>query len=772
MKKLFNVLMVMIPCLFIFSSCEEDKKYTVYVSSTEYGTVTTDAQEYLEGAIVNLTVTPDENYELDKIRAIAEQKNIDITNNKFTMPAANVVIVATFKEKIDPNKFYTVKVASVEHGDVFASPSTCRAGTQVSLRILPDPGYVVDNIIVSAGQTIIPVEDNKFTMPAGDVIVTAIFKSETTTDTYIVTIAPTENGSVSSAKAQYKAGEEVRLTVIPDANYELGSITVLAGADNIPVVDNKFTMPAANVVVIATFRSQSGEMYTVTIAPTENGSVSSAKAQYKAGEEVRLTVIPDANYELGSITVLAGADNIPVVDNKFTMPAANVTVIATFNLYGQSGDYDFTPTATIDGYEYVDLGLSVMWATCNVGATSKEKIGNYFAWQETTPWTTLTAVNYNLYFNPCNPATNILSSKYDAARMNWGKNWRMPNYNELDELCKNCYWEFVDNFQGTGVAGCIIKSKSSPKAIFMPVTGYKNYDNNQISQSERGHYWCAYGGPGDFWKGLVSALSLTFYQGQNFKYGGTWGTGRRADGLVVRAVVGQAEEYIPEGPFPLDNAATSTQGVSVNGKKDGYTYVDLGLPSRTLWATYNVGASSPKGYGNYYAWGETTPKATYTNTNYKFYAGVYGTWNRYNKYTWLTEHHGTIDGKFILDPEDDAATQNMSANWHMPTKAQIQELCNYVEWTEKSSGTLKYYEGKSKTNGLTIILPCGGWEYGTNPNAKMMAWYWSSELMEASKSGSDYYAYQLIDAPDGESGLMVKDAMRIQGLSVRGVTKK
>lgn len=436
------------------------------------------------------------------------------------------------------------------------------------------------------------------------------------------------------------------------------------------------------------------------------------------------------------------------------------------------GGYDFTPSGTIDGHDYVDLGLSVKWATTNVGASSIEGTGEYYAWQETTPITSLTAINYQLYWNPCNPETNILSSRYDAARMNWGKQWRMPTYDDFDELCSSdkCSWTFVRDFQGTGVSGCIIKSKITKKSLFLPVTGYYNSDFQKISEGDKGYYWSSYGGPGDFWKGMVSVISMTFHDGQNFSYGGSWSANRRYDGLPVRAVVGQAEEYIPEGPFPTDEAESASQGVSVSGKVDGYTYVDLGLPSRTLWATYNVGATKPMEYGDYFAWGETTPKDYYWDTTYKFYDGTYGQYNRYSKYTWFKEHHGTIDRKFILDPEDDAATQNMGNHWCMPTKAQMWEICDYVKWTQKSSGGDPYYVGESKVNGNTIILPCAGWEYRDVPNGHNFAWYWSSELMEATADGSDYFAYQLIDSPTG--GLEVKDAMRIQGLSVRGVVKK
>jgi len=432
------------------------------------------------------------------------------------------------------------------------------------------------------------------------------------------------------------------------------------------------------------------------------------------------------------------------------------------------GDFskaDFTPSGQMDGYDYVDLGLSVKWATCNLGAKSKERLGDYYAWQETTPVNSLTYVNYQLAFNPCNPETNILSSKFDAARMNMSKNWRMPTYDEQEELCKNCFWEWTDDFQGTGTAGCIIMSKTTNKAIFLPVTGYMNAGKN-LDEEDRAHYWSSWAGVGDYWKQQLTAMTLAFHKGMNYKYGGTFGTARRYDGLQIRAVVGQAEEYYPETPAALDDTETKAQGVSVNGKVDGYTYVDLGLPSRTLWATYNVGGSKPKDYGKYYAWGETTPKDYYWDTTYKFFDGTYEGWYRYNKYTWFVAHHETVDGKFILDPEDDAATQNMSARWCMPTKKQCEELCRYVKWTLVGTS---YLEGKSVNNGYTIRFPLAGWEYSTEPNTHMHARYWSSELMEANFDGTDYRAYMMWS--NNADAMEVVASMRIQGAPVRAVVK-
>jgi hypothetical protein len=514
---------------------------------------------------------------------------------------------------------------------------------------------------------------------------------------------------------------------------------------------------------MANFNSSQGYLVSVFSNPPEGGIVTGG-GTYQQGQSCTIMARTNPGY-----TFLNWMENGNVVSTEasYTFNVdGNRALVANFN-DGSINDYDFTPSGSINGYDYVDLGLSVKWATCNIGAGTIEESGDYYAWQETTPVTPLTHINYDYFFNPCSP-DNILSSVYDAATVNLGTNWRMPTWEEMDELCRNCDWSWADNFQSTGVAGCIVKSRVNNKSIFLPASGYISI-NNQLAENSKGFYWSSYAGPGDLWSGFCTgAMNLTFYQG-GITYGGNSGTTDRSCGLPIRAVVGTPNNYIPEGPFPLDEIETGIQGFSVSGTKDGMTYVDLGLPSRTLWATYNVGASTPREYGNFYAWGETTPKELYNDTTYVFYDGVYndGTnlWTRFSKYTWYTGHHGTVDGKIKLEPEDDAATQNLGTDWSMPTKAQFVELTKYVYWMQ--DGTAGWI-GTSKINGYTIYIPSAGWEYSTVPNTHMSAWYWSCDLMEPSPNNSDYFSYMLTNSP--HSGLETHDTRRVQGLSVRGVT--
>ena len=149
---------------------------------------------------------------------------------------------------------------------------------------------------------------------------------------------------------------------------------------------------------------------------------------------------------------------------------------------------------------------------------------------------------------------------------------------------------------------------------------------------------------------------------------------------------------------------------------DDHTYVDLGLPSGTLWATCNVGANSPEEFGDYFAWGETQPKDTCNWSTYQFYNGV-----------GLTKYTGD-DGLTTLLPEDDAATANWGANWRMPTRLEWQELINNttVTWTQQGGVNGRLFTAQ---NGNTLFLPATGCFTGSNIYYVGSGGYcWSSSL--------------------------------------------
>ena len=146
-------------------------------------------------------------------------------------------------------------------------------------------------------------------------------------------------------------------------------------------------------------------------------------------------------------------------------------------------------------------------------------------------------------------------------------------------------------------------------------------------------------------------------------------------------------------------------------------YVDLGLSVK--WATFNVGATSPEDYGNYFAWGETEPKETYSWATYKWCDGTASNITKYN----------TADGKTILEPADDAAQVHWGGKWRMPTKAECQELIDSCTWEWTTSNNINGYR-VTGPNGHSIFLPAGGVRINDVSYAiDEFGYYWSSSLM-------------------------------------------
>ena len=161
----------------------------------------------------------------------------------------------------------------------------------------------------------------------------------------------------------------------------------------------------------------------------------------------------------------------------------------------------------------------------------------------------------------------------------------------------------------------------------------------------------------------------------------------------------------------------------------GHECVDLGLPSGLLWATCNVGATSPEDYGHYFAWGETSTKETYDYDNCPTHGLSIS----------QLQSQGYIDSEGNLTPQYDAATANWGGNWRMPTKAEQQELLDNCTWTWTTQNGVKGYNVEGP-NGNSIFLPAAGYHSGSSLSyAGSYGYYWSSTPLEY----SDHYAYYL-----------------------------
>lgn len=194
------------------------------------------------------------------------------------------------------------------------------------------------------------------------------------------------------------------------------------------------------------------------------------------------------------------------------------------------------------------------------------------------------------------------------------------------------------------------------------------------------------------------------------------------------------------------------------GTYNGHDYIDLGLPSGTLWATCNVGATAPEDYGDHFAWGETEPKTTYEWDNYRYCVIVNGT-VLLTKYCNAHGYGGYTDTLAFLQPLDDAATANWGNGWQLPTTDQWYELFENTSRTWVTQGGV-YGALYTAANGNSLFLPAAGCRTGSHLHDQGEKYfYWSNK-----RTGS-YFAWSwTVDRPSD-----MTDNHRYFGFSVRPV---
>ena len=425
---------------------------------------------------------------------------------------------------------------------------------------------------------------------------------------------------------------------------------------------------------------------------------------------------------------------------------------------------------TINGYEYVDMGDGLLWATCNVGAENPWDSGGFFAWGETESKDTFTWANYKwmdpsindwkgitkytfadgatytswtaIWYNEDGEfigdgAVSFADHDYedDAARQNMGGTWRTPTSKEWLALANrdNYTREWITDYNGSGVDGMLVTRKNGPCAgnsIFLPAHGLRGMLSDHAGQ---GCYMYSLAG-------TTPRIVVFLTVPRGF---GVLQTDRFL-GVSVRAVSG--------GTTPPPIIA-------------GHEYVDMGtvtiggIERNLKWATCNVGAENPWDSGDYFAWGEREPKDTYTWATYKWMDPSINDWTGITRYTIADGKTGAIwyneDGEFIGDGWKslsfgynayDAASENWTSTtedlpwtWRTPTDA---------EWTALRDDTLydwvwtTNYEGSGVDGmlvtrksgpcaGNSIFLPAAGLMINNLTNsAGSSGYYWSSSLYE------------------------------------------
>ncbi len=553
-----------------------------------------------------------------------------------------------------------------------------------------------------------------------------------------------------------------------------------------------------------------GVKYTVSVSKGDGGSVkiksgNGLSIAFEKYSTVTVVAKPNEGYAFSGWYV---GDALVSSDAEYTFTVCeDVALVAKFK------------KLEINGHAYVDLGLpsGVKWATCNVGASSPEEYGGYYAWGETERKADFTWNSYkwcngdeysmskyciNVRYGNVDERT-VLNPEDDVATVEWGGNWRMPTAAELQELIDNCTWQWVSV---NGVGGCRLTSKINGNTIFFPAAGDFYLGTELYNVGLHGGYWTstvrndlnssAYG--------LIFA-STDFIKRDYSRFDGhsvrpvcgdaapvarytvsvsSAGNGVCAikdkdstsatvlNGSVITVIATPDEGYAFSGWYANDALVSTNAECTFTVSEDvellakfgqtvnynGHEYVDLGLPSGLKWATCNVGASSPEEYGSYYAWGETEEKENYYWSTYKWYNGSETSMTKYC----TSSSYGTVDNKTILDPEDDVAHVKWGGSWRMPTLDEQNELLNNCTWDWTTQNGVNGCIVTSKTNGNSIFLPAagsGGEGYVSGNNG----YYWSSSL----DSSNSRYACYLSFA---SSGCSWNDFNRCYGYPVRPVS--
>jgi len=358
--------------------------------------------------------------------------------------------------------------------------------------------------------------------------------------------------------------------------------------------------------------------------------------------------------------------------------------------------------------EIVDLGLPSgrKWASFNVGASAPEEYGDYYAWGETEPkadysWETYKWSNGNEYsltkYN-VDGGRGVADGKRnlglndDVAYAKLGGHWRMPTGEEFRELVNGCSSVWTTQ---NGVYGFLMTSNTNGNSIFFPAAGYYN------------EYGFSYAGSlGLYWSSSIATgynCALCFFSFESYR-SGLHPSYSRNNGLSIRAVYEEEELPVPEAHV--------------------LEAVDMGLSVK--WASFNVGASAPEDYGDYYAWGETETKDIYDWETYKWLEGTdyfHGPFTKYNTHS----STGPIDDRTVLEPEDDVAHVKWGGNWRMPTNEEFSELVNNCTKVLTTENSVDGYRFISNINGNSIFLPAAGSRTGNEINSPgYYANYWSS----------------------------------------------
>ncbi|MBP5318598.1 MAG: hypothetical protein J6Y77_04275 [Paludibacteraceae bacterium] len=433
-------------------------------------------------------------------------------------------------------------------------------------------------------------------------------------------------------------------------------------------------------------------------------------------------------------------------------------LIASYAVSAHAAQKSIADTITVQELEMliskdtiVDLGLSVYWSNINLGAKDICDNGDYFAWGETEPKTFFAKENsktygrntYELKQDGIVNENGELTPTNDAASVQWGAKYRMPNVEEIEELFSSCEIKgYIVKTEEKGlVYGVMFESPKTKGKIFFPFPGvYKGdsiakYDPDNDFRPNAGACWASSihnRGAADIASNIAFTTGYYFY---------------RHFGLPIRPV---KEKNIDENADIWECLTVTSEMIQ---KKLGKNkIVDMG--SGIKWTNCNLGAKYVYENGDYYAWGETSTKEQYTRSN--SIVAAKDTADLANSGFVLraksTDDFGYEKTVYHLSPANDAAKQRLGKKYKTPDVDELESLlytCNIKRLRVKTPEGLiiKGYLLKSKTNGNMLFFPMAGNVIETPNFNGIRALYWSSTMINNQGFYLDFSAEMLLTDP-------------------------
>ena len=495
---------------------------------------------------------------------------------------------------------------------------------------------------------------------------------------------------------------------------------------------------------------------------------------------------------------------------------------------------------TPGGHEKVQLWEGgPYWATTNVGADNPEDYGYYFWWGDTvgykwenSTWVASNGSLSNFSFCETNTPTynksmdtlqsegwitadNVLTPEHDAAHVQWGDGWRIPTYQELNDLGYNCDWIWTTM---NGVEGFVVRGRGDyvSASIFLPASG-NGYRTSLRDVGTHGYVWTSVPTSDNvalslfyFSSGYSMCSSYLRFSGQSIRpvqgatnvvtytvtldrQGGSGGTASvtATYGSAMPPITPPTRSGYTFGGYYTGTNGSGTQYYTADGSSartwnltsattlyakwtanasDGHEKVQL-WEGGPYWATTNIGAENPEDYGYYFWWGDTVGYRRENNawvatdgssSNFSFNSDNTPTYGKdiatLQSEGWIVSRNGT----YVLAPAHDAAHVKWGGDWRMPTKQELDDLNSNCDWSWTTMNGVNGYEvrGRGAYVSYSIFLPfAGDGSWTSLYNAGSYGYYWSSVLFSDNSASawllyffsSSHYTYSYFSRESAQS---------------------